>query len=134
MGRGPFISNYERYVHFKLCLIKGRFLSIPMESAGIPEFRSITVDSVGISGIPVNSSGIRRNMWGNKKYWFFLSFCVIMYPRKSLLYSQLFWPLCEKRSLYWPLLTSQNYWYFFMEFWSIHAFPDIYFEFRKVNM
>ena len=61
MGRGPSISNYERYVHFKLCLIKGRSLSIPPESAGILEFWSIPVDSVRISGIPVNSGGIRRN-------------------------------------------------------------------------
>ena len=61
MGRGPSISNYERYVHFKLCLIKGRSLSIPTESTGIPEFWSIPVDSIGISGIPVNSSRIRRN-------------------------------------------------------------------------
>ena len=70
MGRGPSISNYERYVHFKLCLIKGRSLSIPPESAGIPEFRSIPVDSVGISGIPVNSGGIRG---GIKSIAMFLS-------------------------------------------------------------
>ena len=31
------------------------------ESDGIPEFRSIPADSVGIPGF-------RRNMWGNKKY------------------------------------------------------------------
>ena len=66
-------------------------------------------------------------LWGT----FFLSHCM---PKKSLLYPQVFWLLREKRSLYWPLLTRQNYCHFFMEFWSIHAFLDIYLTFWRVNI
>ena len=52
MGQDPYISNYKKDMHFKLCLIvySCRFRRNPTESAGIPEFRSIPADSVGIPG------------------------------------------------------------------------------------
>jgi len=50
MRQGPYISNYMKYVHFKLSLIVN-WRQIPMDSDG---FRRN-------SGIPVNSCGIRRN-------------------------------------------------------------------------
>jgi hypothetical protein len=105
MGQGSNISDYTRYVDFTLNYVIMSLIvnspGIPPESAGIPEFRfipvdscpflwippefqSIPADSTGIRSIPVDSGGIGG---GIKSIVTFIGFpCQWYRPRQTLIF------------------------------------------------